>query len=297
MSAPVFRFAPSPNGLLHLGHAYSALLNADLARRTGGRLLLRIEDIDRARSRRTFEEAIGRDLAWLGLSWETPVRRQSEHFLDYRRAAGDLRLRGLLYPCFCSRKTVAAAVARLEADKGRSWPRDPDGAPLYPRTCRTLAAAEISNRIAAGEPHAWRLDAARALKAAPGPHRYRRYEDAGEGAQVEANPRRWGDPIVVRADIPASYHLAVVHDDALQGVTHVVRGTDLEAATDLHVLLQALLGLPTPLYRHHALVSDPFGDKLSKSRGSESLDDLRRRGVGPDAVRARLGFQPVTPST
>jgi glutamyl-Q tRNA(Asp) synthetase len=294
VTAPLFRFAPSPNGLLHLGHAYSALLNADLAVKACGRFLLRIEDIDRARSRPAFEAAIGRDLAWLGLTWEVPVRRQSEYFADYVKAADMLRERGLLYPCFCSRRTIAASVAHLESTTGRPWPPDPDGSPLYPGTCRGLSRTDAAARIAAGESHAWRLDMARALAEAPGPHRYRRFETLGEEA-VGAEPRRWGDPVLVRADVPASYHLAVVHDDAVQGVTHVVRGADLEAATDLHVLLQALLRLPTPLYRHHALVKNPFGDKLSKSRGSESLDALRRRGVGPEDVRARLGFQPATP--
>jgi glutamyl-Q tRNA(Asp) synthetase len=254
---PVFRFAPSPNGRLHRGHAYSALLNADLACRSGGRFLLRIEDIDTIRCRPDLERGIMEDLRWLGLAWEEPVRRQSEHFDDYRSAFAALRGRGLAYPCFCSRRQIAEAVAAGEAGEG-AWPRDPDGSPLYPRTCRRLTEAEIRARLAAGEPHGWRLAMDRAL--------------------------------IVRKDTPTSYHLSVVVDDALQGVTHVVRGTDLEAATDLHVLLQALLGLPKPLYHHHPLIRDGTGGKLSKSLGSEALADLRSRGVTPAAVRESLGF-------
>ena len=298
MTKPVFRFAPSPNGRLHLGHAFSALLNDDFARRFGGRLLLRIEDIDIARCRPAFEAAIYDDLAWLGLRWEEPVRRQSEHFGDYRSAALALKERGLLYPCFCSRKDIGEAVACREAESGRPWPRDPDGAPLYPGTCRALPAEEIRRRIESGEPHAWRLhgEAARALL--PGPHSYRRFDGTGFQETAAADPWRWGDALIVRKDIPTSYHLAVVVDDALQGITHVARGRDLEAATDLHVLLQGLLGLPTPLYHHHGLILDPEGDKLAKSRGSEALGELRMRGIAAEEVRRRLGFpaQP-TPST
>jgi glutamyl-Q tRNA(Asp) synthetase len=286
VTQPVFRFAPSPNGRLHLGHAYSALLNADLARRWGGRFLLRIEDIDITRCRPEYEQAIYEDLAWLGLAWEQPVRRQSDHFESYRAAFAPLTGRGLAYPCFCSRGDIARAVAEQE----EAWPRDPDGAPLYPRTCRGLPAEAVADRIARGIPHAWRLDMAAALRATPGPHLYVRFDLDGGTEPVTADPARWGDTVIVRKEIPTSYHLAVVVDDALQGVTHVVRGTDLEAATDLHVLLQALLGLPTPLYHHHPLVRDPEGDKLSKSARSESLADLRARGVSAEAIRRRLGY-------
>ena len=305
MTKPVFRFAPSPNGRLHLGHAFSALLNDEFARRFGGRLLLRIEDIDIARCRPEFEVGIYDDLAWLGLEWERPVRRQSEHFEDYRGAFLTLKGRGILYPCFCSRKAIADAVARREAERGRPWPRDPDGAPLYPGTCANLPAEEIAQRVARREPHAWRIDMAAARRLLPGPHSYERF-DAGNvrhdgrnhPRSVTAAPWRWGDAVIVRKDVPTSYHLSVVVDDALQGVTHVVRGQDLEAATDLHVLLQALLDLPTPLYHHHPLVLDQTGDKLAKSRRSEPLGALRMRGVTAADVRRRLGFPPQpTPST
>jgi glutamyl-Q tRNA(Asp) synthetase len=288
VTQPVFRFAPSPNGRLHLGHAYSALLNAHFARRFAGRFLLRIEDIDIARCRPELETAIEEDLAWLGLSWEKPVRRQSEHFDDYRAAFSRLKARGLVYPCFCSRKEIEAAVTCATA-AGRLPARDPDGTPLYPGTCRSLSAEEVAARIAAGEPHAWRLHMAAALGAAS-QHRYGRFDGRGGTVRVETDPGRWGDAVIIRKEIPASYHLAVVVDDALQGVTHVVRGTDLEAATDLHVLLQALLRLPTPLYHHHGLILDRAGDKLSKSLRSEALADLQARGMTATMVREALGF-------
>ncbi len=292
MTKPVFRFAPSPNGRLHLGHAYSALLNADFARRFEGRFLLRIEDIDITRCRPEFEKAIYDDLAWLGLRWEEPVRRQSEHFGDYHAAFLRLKGRGAVYPCFCTRKDIAQTIANREAESGRDWPRDPDGAPLYPGNCRAMPAAEAERRIAAGEPHAWRLDMAAAQELLPELCHFRKFDREGRGEFVTAQPWRWGDAVVVRKEIPTSYHLSVVVDDALQGVTHVVRGQDLEAATDLHVLLQALLDLPTPLYHHHGLVLDPTGDKLAKSRQSKSLAELRAEGLTPQAVRQRLGFDP-----
>ncbi len=299
MTKPVFRFAPSPNGRLHLGHAYSALLNADFARRLDGRLLLRIEDIDTTRCRPEFEAAIHEDLAWLGLAWEQPVRRQSEHFDDYRTAFQRLKGRGLVYPCFCSRRDIATAVTCREVEAGQPWPRDPDGAPLYPGTCRILSRPEIERRIAAGEPHAWRLDQVALQRLMLGPYSYGRFDREGREERVVTDPWRWGDAVIVRKDTPTSYHLSVVVDDALQGVTHVVRGQDLEAATDLHVLLQAILGLPTPLYHHHGLLLDPEGDKLAKSRQSQSLAELRAAGVTPQDIRQRLGFAELqpTPST
>lgn len=330
--APVFRFAPSPNGRLHLGHAYSALLNAGLAARARGRLLLRIEDIDEARSRPELVAAIRSDLAWLGLRFEEPVRRQSEHLPAYRAALDRLIAQGLAYPCFCTRGDIRAATV------GRRPARDPDGSPLYPGTCRTLGPAVAAARCAAGEAHAWRLDTARALAVSSGPHVYRaigppdpepprcrdaapcpereragnvpeqalpgsveprpiqagREPDGPDGERVvAADPARWGDPVIARRDVPASYHLAVVTDDAAQEVSHVVRGRDLEAATDLHVLLQALLGLPTPRYRHHGLILGPDGGKLAKSKGSETLDDLRARGATPAAIRESLRIPPT----
>jgi glutamyl-Q tRNA(Asp) synthetase len=294
VTQPVLRFAPSPNGRLHLGHAYSALLNADLAQAWRGRFLLRIEDIDVTRCRPDFEAAIYEDLAWLGLAWEVPVRRQSQHFADYRAAAERLKGRGLLYPCFCSRTDIAAVVER-KGMSGMAWPRDPDGAALYPGTCRTLTEADVRRRIAAGEPHAWRLDMEAALRAAPPPHGYIRAPlPSGEEERVAAAPERWGDAVIVRKEIPASYHLAVVCDDALQGVTHVVRGRDLEAATDLHVLLQKLLALPSPAYHHHALIRDVGGDKLAKSASSEPLAALRERGAAPAQLRAALGLSDIS---
>ena len=287
---PVLRFAPSPNGRLHLGHAYSALLNDRFARRRGGRFLLRIEDIDLTRCRPEFEKAIYEDLAWLGLAWETPVRRQSEHFESYEAAAERLKVHGLLYPCLCTRADIAAEVARREAESGKAWPRDPAGGPLYPGTCRKHSRLDIERRIAAGAPHAWRLDMDAARKQWPGPHVLTRFALAGMEEPIAAKPERWGDAVIVRKEIPTSYHLSVVLDDALQGVTHVVRGRDLEGATDLHVLLQALLGLPSPAYHHHRLLRDDDGAKLSKSLRSEPLAALRARGVTAAEVRKALGF-------
>ncbi|AYO82549.1 tRNA glutamyl-Q(34) synthetase GluQRS [Methylobacterium brachiatum] len=282
--APILRFAPSPNGRLHLGHAYSALLNADLARRMGGLCRLRIEDIDPVRSRPDLVAAIVTDLAWLGLTYPEPLRHQSRHLDSYRATLQGLIARGLAYPCFCSRGQIRAQAA---ASAGN--PHDPDGAPLYPGTCRGLDPGITAERLARGEPHTWRLDMAAALRCAEAPLNYEAF-DGAETRRVAADPARWGDAVIARRDVPTSYHLAVVHDDAEEGITHVVRGRDLEAATDLHVLLQRLLGLPTPRYHHHALILDPDGEKLAKSRGSQSLADLRAAGVTPEQIRARLGF-------
>jgi glutamyl-Q tRNA(Asp) synthetase len=294
VTQPVLRFAPSPNGRLHLGHAYSALLNADLAAAWGGRFLLRIEDIDLARCRPEFESGVLDDLAWLGLGWEEPVRRQSEHFATYRDALEGLQERGLIYPCVCSRKEIAARAAAWVRESGQPWPRDPDGAPLYPGTCRE-GLADAASRIAAGEPHALRLDMGRALAAAPGPHPIMVFDSRGGEVVRLAEPARWGDVVLARKEIPTSYHLSVVVDDALQGVTHVARGRDLEAATDVHVLLQSLLGLSSPRYHHHALIRDRAGDKLSKSLGSPALADLRAQGVSAAEIRDRLGFATAAP--
>lgn len=290
-SSLVFRFAPSPNGRLHLGHAYSALTNERLAARFGGELLLRIEDIDRARCRPEFEQGIHDDLAWLGISFSPGVRRQSEHFDDYRRALDRLHAMGLVYPCFCSRQEVKDAVRLREADTGTPWSRDPDGAPLYPGTCRALSKADVQRRIEAGEPHMLRLAMDRALaRTADEALAYRLFDDNGEEREVAVDPARWGDVVLARKDVPTSYHLSVVIDDALQGVSHVVRGQDLEAATDIHVLLQRLLGLATPRYHFHRLLIDETGQKLAKSRFSQSLADLRAEGTTPAAIRQQLGF-------
>ena len=286
---PVFRFAPSPNGYLHLGHALSALLNADRARAVGGRLLLRIEDIDATRCRPEYEAAIHEDLGWLGLSFEQPVRRQSEHYDDYRAALAKLEAQGLLYPSFESRAEIARLVAEREVQG--LWPRDPDGVPLYPGAAKTMPAPERARRLQTGEPYALRLDMAAALarvgpltwsEAGAGP--------AGETGSIAADPAAWGDVILARKEVPTSYHLAVVVDDAAQGVTDVVRGCDLFHSTDVHRLLQALLGLPQPRYYHHRLVLGADGRKLSKSTLATALRELRARGVSPAEIRARVGL-------
>ena len=286
---PVYRFAPSPNGYLHLGHAASALLNFDLARAARGRLLLRIEDIDATRSRREFEAAIYQDLAWLGISWETPVRRQSGHFADYRAAAGRLTAMGLLYPAFETRAEIARLVAA--ADLHGAWPRDPDGAPLYPGAAKAMSTEAVASLRASGAPMALRLDMARAVarSGAPAWREEGAAPDGRSGAMV-ARPQDWGDVILARKETPTSYHLSVVVDDALQGVTHVVRGQDLFWSTSVHRLLQQLLDLPEPVYRHHPLVTDKAGAKLSKSAGSTSLRDLRAAGATPTDIRALVGL-------
>ncbi|MCA6124865.1 tRNA glutamyl-Q(34) synthetase GluQRS [Bradyrhizobium sp. WSM 1704] len=286
---PVFRFAPSPNGYLHLGHAYSALLNFDLARQSGGRLLLRIEDIDATRCRPEFEQAIYEDLAWLGIGWETPVRRQSEHFAAYRAAVERLAAQGLVYPSFESRAEIARLVAGKEA-RG-AWPRDPDGAPLYPGTARSLGPEERDRLMAHGLPFAQRLDMAAACARAGRLN----WREAGEGpggetGEVAARPEAWGDVILARKETPTSYHLSVVIDDALQGVTDVVRGIDLFWSTSVHRLLQTLLGLPQPAYRHHRLVRDAAGQKLSKSTRATGLRELRAEGASPADIRRMVGL-------
>jgi len=277
---PVFRFAPSPNGRLHLGHAYSALLNFELARRHGGRFLLRIEDIDVARSRLEYVAGIFEDLRWLGLSWEEPVRHQSQHFASYRAAADRLAALGLLYPCFASRSEIEAAAILS----------DPDGAPVYPGLWRGADAGEVARRKAAGEPFVMRLYMAGAERLA-GPLVVASFEqdDPFTLEARPAEPARWGDAVLQRKETPTSYHLAVVVDDALQGVSHVVRGTDLEAATDVHRLLQALLGLPAPAYHHHHLITDEKGRKLAKSLRDTSLAELRRDGASPEDIRRMVG--------
>jgi glutamyl-Q tRNA(Asp) synthetase len=281
---PVFRFAPSPNGELHLGHAFSALLDHELSRRAGGRFLIRIEDIDRTRCRPEFEAGIFRDLAWLGLTWETPVRRQSEHYPDYEAALAKLAAMDLLYPSFMTRAESAAAA-------GGAVQRDPDGAPLYPGSDRDLDPAEARRRIAAGEPHAFRLRTAEAAAQA-GALSWREEGEGpnGETGVVAADPAIWGDFVVARKETPTSYHLSVVVDDAAEGVTHVVRGRDLFHATAAHVLLQRLLDLPTPVYRHHRLITDLGGRKLSKSDRDTGLRALREAGATPADIRRLVGI-------
>jgi len=284
MPPPVFRFAPSPNGYLHLGHAYSALLNFDLARASGGRFLLRIEDIDATRCRPEFEAAIYEDLAWLGISWETPVRRQSEHFANYRDALEKLAGLGLIYPSFESRAEIARLVAQREGEA--PWPRDPDGAPLYPGAAKSLPPDQRARLIGQGAPYALRLDMAAALARA-GEMRWTEHGEGpdGETGSVTARPEAWGDVILARKETPTSYHLSVVIDDALQGVTDVVRGQDLFWSTSVHLLLQQLIGIPQPAYRHHRLVADSSGQKLSKSTAATGLRELRGQGASPADIR------------
>lgn len=283
-ATPAFRFAPSPNGLLHLGHACSALINARMARASGGRLLLRIEDIDATRCRPEFEAAILEDLAWLGLDWERPVRRQSEHMADYEAALARLDALGLIYASFESRGEIRRAV---EARAG--WPRDPDGAPLFPFTRDCMSDDERAQRLASGAPYALRLDMERASSLAGSLDWVEVDEATGISARIMAKPGLWGDVVIARKEVPTSYHLAVVVDDALQEVSHVVRGADLRAATSVHRVLQSLLGLPAPLYTHHALLLDPDGRKLSKSIDSQSLRELRENGASAQDVRRLAG--------
>lgn len=282
---PVLRFAPSPNGYLHLGHAYSALFNARLARELGGRLLLRIEDIDPQRSKPEFEAAILEDLEWLGVEWDGPVRRQSEHFADYELALERLSAAGIVYPCFCTRGEIAAAI------EGRTnWPRDPDGQPFYPGTCKGLSDQDRERRVASGRHAAMRVDVIAALGRGQDRLGWCEFYEGAEPRDVNAEPSIWGDAVIGRKDVPTSYHLAVVVDDALQGVTDVARGMDLFNATSLHRLLQHLLDLPAPRYHHHRLLNDDGGRKLAKSASSQTLRDLRQQGVSAQDVRRELGF-------
>ncbi|MBU6507665.1 MAG: tRNA glutamyl-Q(34) synthetase GluQRS [Alphaproteobacteria bacterium] len=274
----VTRFAPSPTGYLHLGHAYSALLAHSVARERSGRFLLRLEDIDRGRCRAEFADAIEDDLSWLGIAWDGGVRKQSEHFDDYRAALARLEAMTLIYPCFCTRATIEA-----ELEAAVAAPHD--APPVYPGTCRNLSDDERRARITQGLPYALRLDVAKA-QAKTGPLFW---EDDIKGA-VEAAPTRHGDVVLARKDTPTSYHLAVTVDDALQGVTLVTRGEDLFAATDLHRLLQALLGYPTPRYRHHKLLTDASGKRFAKRDQAVTLRGLRAIGKTPDEVRLMADF-------
>ena len=284
MPQPVFRFAPSPNGHLHLGHALSALLNFDMARAAGGRFLLRMEDIDATRCRPEFEAAIVEDLAWLGIEWEQPVRRQSEHFDDYRAALGKLQAMRLTFPSFESRAELVHMVG--DRDVRERWPRDPDGVPVYPGAARQMSDAERQARIGRGDPYAIRLDMEKATEWT-GPLRWTEtgMGPSGDSGDIAADPAAWGDVIVGRKETPTSYHLSVVIDDALQGVTDVVRGQDLFWSTSVHRVLQSLLDLPTPTYRHHRLILDADGKKLSKSTQATGLRELRAQGMTPADIR------------
>lgn len=275
----VTRFAPSPTGLLHLGHAFSAFTAYQAAREAGGRFLLRIEDIDPGRCKPQYAQALMEDLRWLGLTWEEPVRFQSEHGADYAAALERLRDMGLLYPCFCTRREIGELAAPQEND---------DAGPVYPGTCRGLSEGERA-ALAATRPCVWRLDMAGAIAMTGGLS----WHDETRG-EIAADPGRFGDVVLARKDVPTSYHLSVTVDDALQGVTLVTRGEDLFAATDVHRLLQALLGLPTPLYRHHGLLRDATGRRFAKRDKSLTLRALRQAGKTPRDVREMAGFDSLS---
>lgn len=283
----VTRFAPSPTGYLHLGHAYSALSAFDAAERADGRFLLRIEDIDRGRCRPVFEAAIYEDLAWLGLEWETPVRRQSDHFADYGAALQRLIDKGAVYRCFKTRKEILDEIARAPHLPAEG----PDG-PVF--VGAPLGAEEEKSLLAEGAPFAWRLSmtAARNIPGVDFGALSITEENLGGDARrsIRADPGMFGDAVIARKDAGTSYHLASVSDDALQGVTHVIRGEDLRAAAHLHALLQALLGLPAPIYRHHALISGDDGKRLAKRDHAQTLRSIRAGGAAPEEVRRRLGF-------
>lgn len=272
----ITRFAPSPSGYLHLGHAFSGWFGFEAARaELGGRFLLRVEDIDTTRCRMEFETAIFEDLEWLGMTWELPVRRQSEHLAEYVAVTDQLLERGLAYPCFCTRREIAGEIERAGAA-----PHGSEG-PLYPGICRDMSVVEREDRIAAGDEFSLRLDLQRALKHVGGELTW---WDRRKGTQV-ARPDLLGDAVLARKDIATSYHIAVVVDDAVQQITRVTRGEDLFESTHLHRLLQALLDLPVPEYEHHGLIRDASGKRLAKRDAAESLRSLRERGVTPDEVR------------
>jgi len=271
-SAPyITRFAPSPTGRLHKGHAFSAWLAYKAAQKNNGHFLLRIEDIDTTRCKPEFIDAIFEDLSWLGLQWETPVRQQSQHFDDYQAALEELKNMGLVYPCFCTRKEIQAEISR-----SKSAPHGPDG-PIYPRLCHSKSKEERQRLIASGAAHAWRLDLPAALEHID---TSLIWQDEISGA-ITATPEELGDIVLARKDTPTSYHLSVVVDDALQNITHVVRGEDLFHATHIHIVLQKLLGLPTPTYHHHGLLLDENGERFAKRNKSVTLQEIRNSGVSP----------------
>ena len=279
MTVPVVtRFAPSPTGLLHTGHAFSALFAYESARRSEGPFILRIEDLDFTRCRPEFETAIEEDLGWLGITWELPVRRQSDHLSDFAAAADSLQQQGLLYPCFCTRKDI-----QQEINAAGGAPHGPDG-PVYPGTCKHLSPAERDDRIAAGQSFALRLNLEKAIRITGSDLPWR---DLAKGWQT-ARPEIFGDIVLIRKDIGSSYHLAVVHDDAIQGVTRVTRGMDLFSATHIQRVLQSLLVLPTPVYHHHQLICDNNGKRLAKRDNAESLRSIRDRGITAEELRAKL---------
>ncbi len=276
----VTRFAPSPTGRLHLGHAFAAMVAYDAARYSGGRFLVRLEDIDRGRCRAEFEDAIFEDLAWLGIAWSEPVRRQSDHMADYAEALRKLEGLGVLYPCFCTREDI-----RAEIERSPSAPHGPDGA-IYPGICRRLSAAERRDRTASGDAHALRLDVERAYEIVD---QVLTWNEQDEGLS-RAYPQHHGDVVLARKDTPTSYHLSVVVDDAAQGVTLVTRGRDLIRATDVHILLQALLDLPTPRYHHHRLITNDRNERLATRNDALALATLRQGGASPEYIRYLVGL-------
>lgn len=286
MAKPVFRFAPSPNGLLHLGHAYSALLNQKMARAAGGKLLLRIEDIDTTRCTQKLETQMLKDLEWIGFEWDEKPRRQSEHFEDYAQALKKLEELGLIYPSSLSRGQIKKLITEKE-NHGESWPKDPDGTPLYPGCEKELSKTEHIHLIANSQTYALRIDME---KAAEKIEHEISWIEIGFEKPIIGEPLNWGDVILARKDFPVSYHLCCTLDDASQGITHVVRGKDLYHATSIHILLYELLDLKTPLYHHHKLILDDNSDKLSKSKAHTSLMELRQSGMTAEELQTKLGF-------
>ncbi|MEM7068403.1 MAG: tRNA glutamyl-Q(34) synthetase GluQRS [Pseudomonadota bacterium] len=288
---PIFRFAPSPNGELHLGHAYSALLNLKMARAANGKILLRIEDIDTERCTPALEAQMLSDLEWIGFEWDEEPRRQSEHFEAYHQALFDLNKDGLLYASQMSRSEIKKRIAEIEGS-GKVWPRDPDGAPHYPGYERNIPLSDPAAFKAALGNKIIRLDVNKAATSLPG-HLSWQESGGGPGGEtgtVSAQPENWGDFIVARRDTPTSYHLSCTLDDALQGITHIVRGQDLFHATSAHRLLQELLHLPAPSYNHHQLILDGNQKKLSKSDRDTSLRQLRDAGVAKEQILSRIGL-------
>lgn len=284
----IYRFAPSPNGNLHLGHALSAILNYELAHKTNGTFLLRIEDIDQTRCTPTFEQNIYEDLMWLELNWPTPVRRQSDHFEAYHQALNELQKKDLIYPAFMTRREIKAYF-NSQTEPNSEIPTDPDGVPLYPALDKHLSNAARHEAIASGRPYAWRLNMDMALKDTPLDLHWCEQGDGVRGS-ILATPHKWGDVILSRSDLPSSYHLSVTVDDAIQDISHVVRGMDLFQATSIHRILQHLLDLPAPIYHHHRLISDTDGRKLSKSKGSTSIRSMRQKGYSPLDIRAIINM-------
>ena len=278
----ITRFAPSPNGWLHLGHAYSALIGARAAQAAGGQFLLRLEDIDVGRARPHFVEGIYQDLEWLGLSWPEPVMVQSARFEIYQAVLAKLRAQGLVYPCWATRREILSAI-----DDKKNWPRDPDGAPLYPGLYRHVPDRRRKELMWEGTPYCWRLDMDKALQKIAAPLTYREW-GSGAAEIIPLDAACYGDVVLARKDVPTSYHLAVVVDDAAQNISQVTRGRDLQSATAIHVLLQKLLELPQPDYLHHDLVRDTSGRRLSKQAGDSGFRDLRQAGMHLDEVLALL---------